>query len=203
MFRYDNKFWRFMAKSVDVLLVSILGFIGCIPILTIGRSLYAMTQTFREMKSGKQISITKAFASHFTVKKWLVWPTVSFILMLTNLFAALFILFSEQLNSNVVFFIAFMMYLYLLITNIYLFPLLTYGDFQPVVWVKFIVYIAIKHLPYTVLLALINGVVLLILTYVIPYLFPIFLGVDLWINVKITTYLISLNDYEKLFNPPI
>lgn len=188
-----------MTKCVDVLLVAILGFIGSIPILTIGRSFYAMMQTFREIDSGKQISIVKAFFGYFTVKKGLFWPTVSVILMLTNLFAASFILFSDQLSSNFVLFIACIMYLYLLITNIYLFPLLTYGDFQSAIWIKIIIYIAIKNIAYTILLTLMNGVVLLILSFIIPYLFPLFLGMALWVNVEVVDYLVHRKEYGKLF----
>lgn len=189
-----------MAKLVDIVFISILGFIGCLPILTIGRSLYAMAQTFSEMESGKQFSIIKTFLSYFTVKRWMVWQTVSVMLMLTNLYAAFVILFSDQLSSTVVLMIALVMYLYLLVTNSYLFPILTYGDFQPITWIKMIIYIAVKNLPFTVLLALVNGVVLLILSYVIPYLIPIFIGAALWVNVKIVNYLFSVNEYDKLFD---
>lgn len=67
----DNPFFEFMGKVGDVMIVNILFLICCAPIVTIGASISAMYETFRQMGEDTYISAFRTFKDSFlsSIKK--------------------------------------------------------------------------------------------------------------------------------------
>lgn len=64
-FRFDNKFFELLGKIADVILVSILWLICCIPIVTIGASTTALYYTVHKVLRGGRAYVCRSFFESF------------------------------------------------------------------------------------------------------------------------------------------
>ena len=187
-FSIDNKFFTIMSKLADIMLISILYTVICIPIITIGPAntaiYYATVKVIRRDRGYLFREFFRSFRLNF--KKGaiigVVWTILITILGFDLIWS--WISAKENVNYGSIFLGVFIAITVLLISfSIYVFPILSRFDMTIKQLVKAAFYMSIRHLASTVsmlvltvvcIYAVLNFSVLLfiipgILTLVIPY----------------------------------
>jgi len=126
LFHMDNPFWRFMGKLTDLVVITILWFICCLPIFTIGASTTALYDVSMKLQQDKDGYTLKNFFTSFKKnfkQSTLIW----LVLLAVGILIAGDIWFLSQLKSsgtNLLLFMLFLLTFFCLILTIYLFPLI-------------------------------------------------------------------------------
>lgn len=164
-FNMDNKFFVFMGKIADLCMLNLLCIICCIPIVTAGASLTALYYVTMKMVRNEEAYIFRSFFRSF--KQNFKQATVINIIMLA---AAAFLYIDTNIAGKMgqpagkilgMIFAAFTL-LYVMIL-LYVYPLLAkfYNSVKNTF--KNAILMAIRHLPYTILMLLICACPILIL----------------------------------------
>jgi len=158
-FNMDNKFFTFMSRVADLIILNLLCIVCCIPVVTIGPSIAAMFYVTLKMVRNEESYIVRGFFKSF--KQNLKQGIVINLIMLV---AALLLYFDISICRSTpgtigkVLMVLFMMILvvYLMIF-LYLYPVLAkfYNTIKHTFRNAFLM--SIRHLPYTVLMALITA----------------------------------------------
>lgn len=159
----ENPFFEFMGSIGDVMLVNILFLVFSIPIVTIGASYTAMYQTFRELKEGKTV-----FRSFFLTWKKAVKSTIPvwLFLLLAGGILVFDITFLVRVGSNGIWaFVGMVTGCLLLLWNMvfcYMFPVVTAietaGEMTLKEMISRSLYLAIRNLPFTLLMVVLNSI---------------------------------------------
>lgn len=191
----DNPFFEFMGRLGDVVMVNILFLICCVPVVTIGASVFAMYQTFREMGEKTFISVFKsfrrAFASSFrkSIPAWLVCFLAGAVLVFD-------LLYIPRLGDGWFWRMAAMaigsLMLLWLFVMCWLFPSGTFREGGIWISVSRALFLAVRSLPYTVVMVLLNLVPVVCFLagdYITALVAPPYLaagfGVTAFINTKL------------------
>lgn len=170
LFSYDNLFFRTMAKLVDVVCLNIIFIIFSLPIVTIGASVTAMMSVTMKMARDREGYMWRGFWKSFKQN----FKQATIIWMLVLLAAGILggdIYFFWNLDASygkilqsVIVALAF----FAVCTVTYVFPLL--AQFENTVGRTLLnaVLIAIRHLPWTILLLVIFAVFLVLLVIFLP-----------------------------------
>lgn len=164
-FNMDNKFFVFMGKIADLCMLNLLCIICCIPIVTAGASLTALYYVTMKMVRNEEAYIFRSFFRSF--KQNFKQATVINIIMLA---AAALLYIDTNIAGKMgqpagkilgMIFVAFTL-LYVMIL-LYVYPLLAkfYNSVKNTF--KNAILMAIRHLPYTILMLLICACPILIL----------------------------------------
>ena len=164
-FNMDNKFFVFMGKIADLCMLNLLCIICCIPIVTAGASLTALYYVTMKMVRNEEAYIFRSFFRYF--KQNFKQATVINIIMLA---AAALLYIDTNIAGKMgqpagkilgMIFAAFTL-LYVMIL-LYVYPLLAkfYNSVKNTF--KNAILMAIRHLPYTILMLLICACPILIL----------------------------------------
>ncbi len=65
IFNMDNKFFTFMGKAADLILLNIIFLICCLPVVTIGASVTAMYYVTLKMVRNEESYISRSFFQSF------------------------------------------------------------------------------------------------------------------------------------------
>ena len=197
IFNMDNKFFTFMGRVADLILLNIIFLLSCIPIVTIGASITAMYYVTLKMARNEDSYIFRSFVKSF--KQNFKQSTIIWLILLA-VGALLFVDFTimEQAGSEGVFKAVYLgLYLLLLLFGMvfaYIFPLLS--RFDNTVKNTFLnaLKMAIAHFPYTVLILAITYVpMFLTLNYGVVLVYGAFVwiaagfAVTSFLNAKIFT----------------
>lgn len=197
IFNMDNKFFTFMGRVADLILLNIIFLLSCIPIVTIGASITAMYYVTLKMARNEDSYIFRSFVKSF--KQNFKQSTIIWLILLA-VGALLFVDFNimEQAGSEGVFKAVYLgLYLLLLFFGMvfaYIFPLLS--RFDNTVKNTFLnaLKMAIAHFPYTVLILAITYVpMFLTLNYGVVLVYGAFVwiaagfAVTSFLNAKIFT----------------
>ena len=164
----DNKFFTFMSKVADLMILNIVWIICCLPIVTIGASTTALYYVTMKMVKNEEAYIVKSFFKSFkqnfkqSTIIWLIVLVVGIVFVL-DLYILLQVDFSYE---NIIRYGIFaMIAIYLLITA-YIFPVLAkfYNSIKNTFKNAFI--ISIRHLPYSVAILAINIVPMVVVLFV-------------------------------------
>ena len=157
-FNMDNKFFTFMSRVADLIILNLLCIVCCIPVVTIGPSIAAMFYVTLKMVRNEESYIVRGFFKSF--KQNLKQGIVINLIMLA---AALLLYFDISICRSTpgtigkVLMVLFMMILvvYLMIF-LYIYPVLAkfYNTIKNTFTNAFLM--SIRHLPYTVLMAVIT-----------------------------------------------
>lgn len=155
-FNLDNPIFTFLGKAFDIMVLSFVYLICCIPIITIGPATTALYYTIVKVIRKNRGYLVREFFHSF--KDNFKIATISWIIIL--LFSGILYINNEiiQQMKGTMSIILFYTYrcatVLLLITAIYLFPVLS--RFKLGVWQLFKTsfFLSIKHLPTTILLTL-------------------------------------------------
>lgn len=159
----ENPFFEFMGSIGDVMLVNILFLVFSIPIVTIGASYTAMYQTFQELREGKTV-----FGSFFCAWKKAVKSTIPvwLFLLLTGGILVFDITFLVRVGSNGIWaFVGMVTGCFLLLWSMvfcYMFPVVavseTAGEMSLKEMISRSLYLAIRNLPFTLLMVVLNSI---------------------------------------------
>ena len=160
IFNMDNKFFTFMGRVADLIILNLLCIVCCIPIVTAGASITAMFYVTLKMVRNEESYIAKSFFKSF--KENFKQATIIHLIMLVTALLLFFDLrIVNQLEGTAgqvlhVIFIAFLI-LYLMIF-LYIYPVLSkfYNTIKNTFVNSFLM--AIRHLPYTLLMIAISAV---------------------------------------------
>lgn len=165
----DNKFFVFMGRVADLMILNLLCVLCCIPIVTAGASITAMFYVTLKMVRNEESYVTRGFFKSF--KENFRQATIIHLIMLAiGFFLIMDVRITSKLNTTIsrplmVVFIAFI-FLYLLVF-LYIYPVLSkfYNSIRQTFINAFLM--AIRHLPYTILMLLVSASPILVLY--IPY----------------------------------
>lgn len=179
-FNMDNPLFTFLSKVFDIIMLSLLYILCCIPVVTIGAATtacyYTMVKSIRKNRGYMSKEFFKSFKENFKVGT-LTWILV----LLASVLLYMNIYISKQITGSLG---AILPYgymaaiLFLLCVGIYLFPVLSRFDFGVIQLIKMCFFFAMKHLPTTIgLVALFAGISLAcyITIILIPFIIPIYL----------------------------
>ena len=164
-FNMDNKFFTFMSRVADLIILNLLCIVCCIPVVTIGPSIAAMFYVTLKMVRNEESYIVRGFFKSF--KQNLKQGIVINLIMLV---AALLLYFDISICRSTpgtigkVLMVLFMMILvvYLMIF-LYIYPVLAkfYNTIKNTFTNAFLM--SIRHLPYTALMVQSMVILLLVL----------------------------------------
>lgn len=165
IFDMNNKFFRFMSMVADLCILNIICVVCCIPIITAGASITAMYYVTLKMVRNEEAYIVRSFFKSF--KQNFKQATVINLIMLligVVLYVDLNVAKAMQGGVGQIFHIIFMAFaLIYFILFLYVYPVLArfYNTIKNTI--KNALFMAIRHLPYTVIMVLIAVCPLLLL----------------------------------------
>ena len=189
IFDVDNGFFRFMTRVADALILNLIFLITCIPVVTIGASYTAMYYYCLKAVNNEEGYIWKSYWKSFKtnfVQGFLfevIFAIIGIILyidikyMYVRAFAA-----GSAFGWKLLFFIAVGMVVLALITFMYAFPILSRFDNKTFIIIRNAALMSIRHLPQTVPLLFIFGIMVLIGWFLMPV--SIFFIFGAWVYIS-------------------
>ena len=189
IFDVDNVFFRFMTRVADALILNLIFLISCIPVVTIGASYTAMYYYCLKAVNNEEGYIWKSYWKSFKtnfVQGFLfevIFAIIGIILyidikyMYVRAFAA-----GGAFGWKLLFFIAVGMVVLALITFMYAFPILSRFDNKTFIIIRNAALMSIRHLPQTVPLLFIFGIMVLIGWFLMPV--SIFFIFGAWVYIS-------------------
>lgn len=158
-FNMDNKFFTFMSRVADLIILNILCIVCCIPIVTIGPSISAMFYVTLKMVRNEESYIVRGFFKSFkqNLKQGII---INLIMLAAGVLLAIDISICRGTAGNlgkaliVVFLMILVVYLMLFM---YIYPVLAkfYNTIKNTFTNAFLM--SIRHLPYTALMIVISA----------------------------------------------
>lgn len=165
IFDMNNKFFGFMSKVADLCILNIICVICCIPVITAGASITAMYYVTLKMVRNEEAYIVRSFFKSF--KQNFKQATIINLIMLligVVLYVDLNVSKAMQGGAGQIFYVIFMAFVLIyFILLLYVYPVLArfYNTIKNTI--KNALFMAIRHLPYTVVMVLIAVCPLLLL----------------------------------------
>ncbi len=158
IFNLDNPFFRFIGKLVDVVFLNLLWVIFSLPIVTIGASTTAMYYVTLKLVRDREgyifMSFFKAFKQNFK-QSTIIW--IILLLAATILGTDIYVVYKMEASyANILLALFVGISVIVFFTFIYIFPLQAQFANPVKQTFKNALLIATKHLPWTILLALIT-----------------------------------------------
>lgn len=164
-FSMDNKFFTFMNKVADLCILNIICLVCCIPIVTAGASITAMYYVTLKMVRNEEAYIVRSFFKSFK-DNFKQATIINLIMIAVGAVLYLDLNVAKNMPGSVgqifhVIFMAFVIIYYVLF--LYVYPVLArfYNTIRNTI--KNALFMAIRHLPYTVVMVLIGLCPLLLL----------------------------------------
>lgn len=173
IFSYNNKFFQFVSKLVDIFCVSILWVVGCIPVFTIGASSTALYYTVNKVIHHERGYLWKefwgAFRSNFkqATLLWMGFLGFAILMWVDQFIMSLFMEDGSPLGYVGYFFL--IMFWITWLVWLFVYPNIARFENTSKAIVKNAVLMMVAHFPYTVLLV-VCLLILLLITWGIPAL---------------------------------
>ena len=169
-FSMDNKFFTFMSKVADLCILNVLCLICCIPIITAGASITAMYYVTLKMVRNEEAYIVRSFFKSFK-QNFKQATIINLIMLVAGVILYLDIRVANGMagSAGLVFHVIFMAFaIVYFVLFLYVYPILArfYNSIKNTI--RNALFMAIRHLPYTVVMVLIAFCPVLIL-YVQSY----------------------------------
>ncbi|HHV10060.1 MAG TPA: DUF624 domain-containing protein [Clostridiales bacterium] len=185
LFSLDNGFFSFLSKVCDIIFLSIIFVIFCIPVITIGPACtalyYATVKVIRRERGYVFREFFRSFKLNF--KKGAIVGillTIVYIIVGFDLWAAY-----RALDGSTLRFAMFGVYLAIAILalgfSVYVYPVLSRFDVSLRQLIKTVLIISLRHLPSTVCMIILTGAAVLGV-YIIPFLLFVIPGVLVLLN---------------------
>lgn len=163
-FGYDGPFFNVLNRAADIIILNILWFICCIPIVTIGASTTALMYISMKIAAGEDAYIVRRFFKSF--KENFLQSTVIWLIMLVigavlgcNLFVILPKMKVSDAMYNMLFSATCLSILIYCMIFVYLFPLQAKLENKIRHTFKNALLLSFRHLPSTIVLVLLTSVV--------------------------------------------
>lgn len=204
LFNMNSPFWQFMSKITDLLILNVIFVISCIPVITIGTAISSLYYMCLKLKRNESPYIWKgywkAFRENFKQSTiiWLVSLVIIYFLgmdySILKLQESNTLTFSRGLIwlATIIFFSIF----------IYIFPIVSHFHCTIRQAVKNSFYMALGHLPFTILLIVIFGGIIF-LTTITPGLTAMIMVLGILCGFSVVTYLVCgiFNHIFKKYEP--
>ena len=174
IFNIDGPIFKVLSRFADLFWLNLLFIVCSLPIVTIGASTTAMYYVTLKMAKDEEGYITKSFFKSFAQNFkqatgiWLIYLVVGFVLVLdlrvANGGSLVNVLNSGTIN-NIVIVSACLMGVLLIITQMYIFPILAQFDNTVKNTFKNSFFISIRHLPYTLLMLVIAAIPIVLMWF--------------------------------------
>ena len=165
IFDMNNKFFSFMSKVADLCILNIICVVCCIPVITAGASITAMYYVTLKMVRNEEAYIVRSFFKSFK-QNFKQATIINLIMLLIGLILYVDLNVSKAMQGGAgqifpVIFMAFVLIYFILF--LYVYPVLArfYNTIKNTI--KNALFMAIRHLPYTVVMVLIAVCPLLLL----------------------------------------
>lgn len=165
IFDMNNKFFGFMSKVADLCILNIICVVCCIPVITAGASITAMYYVTLKMVRNEEAYIIRSFFKSFK-QNFKQATIINLIMLLIGLVLYVDLNVSKAMQGGAgqifqVIFMAFVLIYFILF--LYVYPVLArfYNTIKNTI--KNALFMAIRHLPYTVVMVLIAACPLLLL----------------------------------------
>ena len=165
IFDMNNKFFGFMSKVADLCILNIICVVCCIPVITAGASITAMYYVTLKMVRNEEAYIVRSFFKSFK-QNFKQATIINLIMLLIGLVLYVDLNVSKAMQGGAghifhVIFMAFVLIYFILF--LYVYPVLArfYNTIKNTI--KNALFMAIRHLPYTVVMVLIAVCPLLLL----------------------------------------
>ena len=164
-FNMDNKFFTFMNKIADLCILNIICLICCIPIITAGASITSMYYVTLKMVRNEEAYIIRSFFKSFR-QNFRQATVINLIMLVVGAVLYLDIRVANGMmgSAGSVFHVIFMAFaIVYFVLFLYVYPILArfYNSVKNTI--KNALFMAIRHLPYTVVMVLIGLCPILIL----------------------------------------
>ncbi len=174
-FRYDGPLAQFLSKVFDLLLLNVLWFVGCIPIVTLGASTTALYSVLMKLVKNEEYTVLTPFLKSF--KENFKQATIIWLMLLAAILvlgANLFLCFFGALDGSfvkvIVLVIAMLLAVPVVFILLYVFPLQA-GFYNPVKQtVQNALIIALSNLPKTLLMVLLDVAIIGVTGLLVPAL---------------------------------
>ena len=153
-FNMDNKFFTFMSRVADLIILNLLCIVCCIPVVTIGASTAAMYQVLLNVLDGREDGVLRDFFGAFRhrfgfyTKLWLVLLVLGLFFGLDLSFYYLWSAAGSWMGVVLFGLFAAATVIYLC-TMLYVFPYALRRELPLLATVKNAFYIGMRHLPVT------------------------------------------------------
>lgn len=164
-FGYDGPFFNVLNRAADIIILNILWFICCIPIVTIGASTTALMYISMKIAAGEDAYIVRRFFKSFkenflqSTVIWLIMLAVGAILV-CNLFLILPQMTVSDAMYNMLFSATCLSILIYFMILVYLFPLQAKLENKIRHTFKNALLLSFRHLPSTIVMVLLSMVVI-------------------------------------------
>ena len=164
LFNMDNKFFTFMSRVADLIILNLLCILCCIPIVTIGPSIAAMFYVTLKMVRNEESYIVRSFFKSFkqNLKQGIL---INLIMLVAGILLAVDMNICRNTNGSIgkVLIVVFMMiFVIYAMIFMYIYPVLAkfYNTIKNTFINAFLM--SIRHLPYTVLMILVTAAPVLV-----------------------------------------
>lgn len=165
IFDMNNKFFGFMSKVADLCILNIICVVCCIPVITAGASITAMYYVTLKMVRNEDAYIVRSFFKSFK-QNFKQATIINLIMLLIGVVLYIDLNVSKAMQGGAgqifqVIFMAFVLIYFILF--LYVYPVLArfYNTIKNTI--KNALFMAVRHLPYTVVMVLIAACPLLLL----------------------------------------
>lgn len=203
LFNPDNRFFVFMGRVADLMMLNFICILCCLPIVTAGASITAMYYVTLKMARNDESYIIRGFFHSFrqNLKQGIVIHLIMLIvgiLLLFDLYFARFMQSESKLYTALAIIFMIGLILYMMILT-YVYPVLSkfYNSIKNTFRNAFLM--SIRHFPYTLLLLAISIVPLVLMIFVTPA-FPIILFLYLIIGfafISLAQSMIFVKIFDK------
>lgn len=170
LFNPDNKFFTFMGRVADLMILNILCIICCIPVITIGPAITAMFYVTLKMVRNEESYVIRGFFHSFK-QNFRQGVTIHLIMLVVGAVLLFDLYFTRQMSGEnqmymilgYIFMVAIALYLMIFT---YIYPML--AKFYNSVKNTFrnALLVSIRHLPYTILMMIITAAPVLLMFFV-------------------------------------
>ncbi|WP_099469663.1 YesL family protein [Konateibacter massiliensis] len=192
IFSLDGKFFTFMSKVADLIILNIIYCLCCIPIVTIGPATTALYYVTLKMVKNEESYIIKGFFKSFKLN--FKQGAIIGLLMLAAagiIIGDIYIMLNWETNYKIILIVIFIFLLVVwMFVSIYIYPLLATFDNTIKQTFKNSLLMSIRHLPLTVVLFLLTVVSYLLVGFVValmPFWFLIGFALLAYVNSMILT----------------
>ncbi len=186
LFNLENPVFSFLSKACDVIILSLIWIVLCIPIVTIGPNntamYYAVVKVVRRERGYLLREFFKSFKLNF--KKGLiigVFLTLTYVVLGFDLMWAWSNLKNGGTKGSILLGIFAAISILVVCFSLYVFPILSRFEMSIKQMVKASIFMSIRHLPSTIAMIIITAAGIL-LVYILPLLFFILPGAIVLLN---------------------
>ncbi len=200
IFDLENPLWQMMSLLSDMMILTMVWFIFCLPVVTIGPATTALFQVGRNLneKSGK--GVIKEFSMIFQ-KKFRTTFLFGNILTFLSVVLAVDLWYFHSIDqpaATFIFFIFIFLSIIFMLLLIYSYPLLALFNWKIKRTVKTAFFLAVKNFKWSLFLLTIDGFLGFLTLYIAPYSAFFVIGGIAYLNMKVILMILSdtplLND---------